>query len=167
MRARASFSRQTQSLSRPDGLTSYIWERPSAWGAFRRAGEPKGGALWSAASAAALALNPARVAEWWLVGYESRQLDRTEFDNDNVDAGDVGAGQSVTVLYEFVLAGTNITVAEGSFPEKAGRMSLVCHPFDPRSGYRPRNSAAAKFANLSVHPVRNCIACISPALWER
>ena len=118
----------------------------------------------SAASAAVLALNPARVAEWWLVGYESRQLDRTEFDNDNVDAGDVGAGQSVTVLYEFVLAGTNITVAEESFPEKTGRMSLVCHPFDPRSGYRPRLSAAAQFAILTVHPVRNCIACISPAL---
>ena len=46
------------------------------------------------------------VAEWWLVGYESRQLNSTESDNDNIDAGDVGAGQSVTVLYELVLAGT-------------------------------------------------------------
>ena len=33
-------------------------------------------------------------------------------DNDNIDAGDVGAGQSVTVLYELVLAGTSCLVAE-------------------------------------------------------
>jgi Ca-activated chloride channel family protein len=44
--------------------------------------------------------NPARVAEYRLIGYETRLLRREDFNNDLVDAGDVGAGHSVTVLYE-------------------------------------------------------------------
>lgn len=49
--------------------------------------------------------NPATVAEYRLVGYETRLLNRDDFDNDKVDAGDVGSGQSVTALYEIVPVG--------------------------------------------------------------
>jgi Ca-activated chloride channel family protein len=49
--------------------------------------------------------NPAAVAEYRLIGYETRLLDREDFDNDKVDAGDVGSGQSVTALYEVVPIG--------------------------------------------------------------
>ncbi|RZF65992.1 VWA domain-containing protein [Sphingomonas populi] len=49
--------------------------------------------------------NPATVAEYRLVGYETRMLNRDDFDNDKVDAGDVGSGQSVTALYEIVPVG--------------------------------------------------------------
>jgi Ca-activated chloride channel family protein len=49
--------------------------------------------------------NPATVAEYRLVGYETRMLAREDFDNDTVDAGDVGSGQSVTALYEIVPVG--------------------------------------------------------------
>jgi Ca-activated chloride channel family protein len=49
--------------------------------------------------------NPATVAEYRLVGYETRMLAREDFDNDKVDAGDVGSGQSVTALYEIVPVG--------------------------------------------------------------
>jgi Ca-activated chloride channel family protein len=49
--------------------------------------------------------NPATVAEYRLVGYETRRLQRDDFDNDKVDAGDVGSGQSVTALYEIVPVG--------------------------------------------------------------
>jgi Ca-activated chloride channel homolog len=49
--------------------------------------------------------NPATVAEYRLVGYETRLLNRDDFNNDKVDAGDVGSGQSVTALYEFVPVG--------------------------------------------------------------
>jgi len=49
--------------------------------------------------------NPARVAEYRLIGYETRLLDRADFNNDRVDAGDVGAGHTVTALYEIALAG--------------------------------------------------------------
>jgi Ca-activated chloride channel family protein len=44
--------------------------------------------------------NPARVAEYRLIGYETRQLERQDFNNDKVDAGEVGSGHSVTMLYE-------------------------------------------------------------------
>lgn len=49
--------------------------------------------------------NPATVAEYRLIGYESRLLARQDFANDKVDAGDVGSGQSVTALYEIVPVG--------------------------------------------------------------
>jgi len=49
--------------------------------------------------------NPATVAEYRLIGYETRLLNRDDFANDKVDAGDVGSGQSVTALYEIVPAG--------------------------------------------------------------
>ncbi len=49
--------------------------------------------------------NPATVAEYRLIGYETRMLNRDDFDNDKVDAGDVGSGQTVTALYEVVPVG--------------------------------------------------------------
>ena len=49
--------------------------------------------------------NPATVAEYRLIGYETRALNRDDFDNDKVDAGDVGSGQAVTALYEVVPVG--------------------------------------------------------------
>jgi Ca-activated chloride channel family protein len=49
--------------------------------------------------------NPATVSEYRLVGYETRMLAREDFDNDKVDAGDVGSGQTVTALYEIVPVG--------------------------------------------------------------
>ena len=44
--------------------------------------------------------NPATVREYRLIGYENRQLRREDFNNDKVDAGDIGAGHTVTALYE-------------------------------------------------------------------
>lgn len=47
--------------------------------------------------------NPARVAEYRLIGYETRLLNREDFNNDRVDAGETGAGHSVTAIYELAL----------------------------------------------------------------
>ncbi|MDC0603288.1 VWA domain-containing protein [Aliiglaciecola sp.] len=47
--------------------------------------------------------NPAQVAEYRLIGYENRVLNQEDFNNDKVDAGEVGAGHSVTAFYEVVL----------------------------------------------------------------
>ncbi|MSQ59247.1 MAG: VWA domain-containing protein [Betaproteobacteria bacterium] len=49
--------------------------------------------------------NPATVAEYRLIGYENRALNREDFNNDKVDAGDIGAGHTVTALYEIRLRG--------------------------------------------------------------
>ncbi|MEM7429079.1 MAG: VWA domain-containing protein [Pseudomonadota bacterium] len=53
-----------------------------------------------------LEFNPARVAEYRLIGYETRILKREDFNNDKVDAGDIGAGHTVTALYEITPAGS-------------------------------------------------------------
>lgn len=49
--------------------------------------------------------NPARVAEYRLIGYETRMLRREDFNNDQVDAGEIGAGHSVTAIYEITPVG--------------------------------------------------------------
>ena len=49
--------------------------------------------------------NPSVVQEYRLIGYENRALKREDFNNDKVDAGEVGAGHSVTALYEVTLVG--------------------------------------------------------------
>jgi Ca-activated chloride channel family protein len=50
--------------------------------------------------------NPATVAEYRLIGYETRALAREDFNNDRVDAGEIGAGLQVTALYEVTPAGS-------------------------------------------------------------
>ena len=51
--------------------------------------------------------NPDLVSEYRLIGYETRMLNREDFRNDKVDAGEVGAGHSVTAIYEFTPANTD------------------------------------------------------------
>ncbi|HET7563104.1 MAG TPA: VWA domain-containing protein [Rhodanobacteraceae bacterium] len=50
--------------------------------------------------------NPERVQTWRLIGYVKRNLQRTDFNNDHVDSGDLGAGANVTALYEITPAGS-------------------------------------------------------------
>ena len=66
--------------------------------------------------------NPSTVAEYRLIGYETRALRREDFNNDKVDAGEIGAGHTVTALYEVTPVGSDAaltdplrfgTVAEG------------------------------------------------------
>jgi Ca-activated chloride channel family protein len=65
--------------------------------------------------------NPATVAEYRLVGYETRLLNRDDFANDKVDAGDVGSGQTVTALYEIVPVGGPRTLGDLRYAEPAPR----------------------------------------------
>jgi Ca-activated chloride channel family protein len=50
--------------------------------------------------------NPATVAEYRLIGYETRSLRREDFNNDAVDAGEIGAGTQVTAIYEVTAPGS-------------------------------------------------------------
>ncbi|MGH6614895.1 vWA domain-containing protein [Sphingomonas sp.] len=50
--------------------------------------------------------NPAYISQYRLIGYENRALAEQDFDNDRVDAGEIGAGHQVTALYEVVPAGS-------------------------------------------------------------
>ena len=49
--------------------------------------------------------NPAQVSEYRLIGYETRALKREDFNNDKVDAGEIGSGHSVTAIYEITPVG--------------------------------------------------------------
>lgn len=49
--------------------------------------------------------NPATVSEYRLIGYETRALNREDFNNDRVDAGEIGSGHSVTAIYEITPKG--------------------------------------------------------------
>ncbi|WP_159996154.1 von Willebrand factor type A domain-containing protein [Roseomonas sp. 18066] len=53
--------------------------------------------------------NPARVAQYRLIGFETRQLRAEDLTNDRVDAGEIGSGRSVTALFEIVEAGSDAT----------------------------------------------------------
>lgn len=50
--------------------------------------------------------NPAQVQEYRLLGYEKRLLKREDFNNDKVDAGEIGAGANVTAIYEITPKGS-------------------------------------------------------------
>ena len=72
--------------------------------------------------------NPATVAEYRLIGYETRMLAREDFNNDRVDAGDVGSGQTVTALYEVTPVGGPSTVDGLRYESQAilGRRCANC-----------------------------------------
>jgi len=59
--------------------------------------------------------NPAYVSQYRLIGYENRALAEQDFDNDKVDAGDIGAGHQVTAIYEVVPTGAKGWMASRHF----------------------------------------------------
>jgi Ca-activated chloride channel family protein len=74
------------------------------------------------------------VAEYRLIGYENRQLKREDFNNDQVDAGEIGAGHDVTAIYEISLVGSG---AEASDPLRY-------------ASTRPMPGAGAELAHLKL-----------------
>jgi Ca-activated chloride channel family protein len=61
--------------------------------------------------------NPAVISAWKLIGYENRALAARDFNNDRKDAGEMGAGHSVTVLYEVIPAGVDDVEIADDRPE--------------------------------------------------
>ena len=64
--------------------------------------------------------NPAQVSQYRLLGYENRALREEDFDNDRVDAGDIGAGHQVTAIYEIVPAGEKGWIAPRRYEAGSG-----------------------------------------------
>ena len=80
--------------------------------------------------------NPARVHDYRLIGYETRLLNREDFNNDKVDAGEVGSGRSVTAIYE-------ITPADG------GRKPIDDLRYGKAAG-RARSAPDGEYAFLKI-----------------
>lgn len=90
-----------------NGNYAYIDSRDEA----RRAlGEQVAGTLYTIAKDVKIQVefNPAKVAGYRLIGYENRLLADKDFNDDTKDAGEIGAGHSVTALYEIVPAGQKV-----------------------------------------------------------
>src|SRR5689334_12497332 len=62
--------------------------------------------------------NPATVQSYRLIGYENRLLKKEDFNNDKKDAGELGAGHTVTALYEIVPIGAKSTVDKLKYQQK-------------------------------------------------
>ena len=80
--------------------------------------EELGGTLVTVAKDVKLQLefNPAEVHSYRLIGYENRMLTKEEFNDDKKDAGEIGAGHTVTALYEIVPAGKATRSSRGVDP---------------------------------------------------
>lgn len=63
--------------------------------------------------------NPATVSEYRLIGYQNRLLNEEDFKNDKVDAGDIGAGHTVTALYEIIPVGVPGYLSERRYADKS------------------------------------------------
>ncbi|MDE2595822.1 MAG: VWA domain-containing protein [Sphingomonadales bacterium] len=88
-----------------NGNYAYI---DSALEAKKVLGEQMGSTLFTIAKDVKIQVefNPAQVSQYRLLGYENRALREEDFNNDKVDAGDIGAGHQVTAIYEIVPTGT-------------------------------------------------------------
>jgi Ca-activated chloride channel family protein len=90
-----------------NGNYSYIDSQDEARKAL---GEQVAGTLYTIAKDVKIQVefNPAKVAGYRLIGYENRLLAAKDFNDDKKDAGEIGAGHSVTALYEIVPAGEKV-----------------------------------------------------------
>jgi Ca-activated chloride channel family protein len=102
--------------------------------------------------------NPAQVGSYRLIGYEKRLLTKEDFNNDKIDAGEIGAGHTVTALYEVVPVGAGPNPAasvppvdslkyQPTTPEGAGDTSkLIERPFVDTGALFANAAADLKFA---------------------
>jgi Ca-activated chloride channel family protein len=79
--------------------------------------------------------NPATVAEYRLIGYETRLLNKDDFANDKVDAGDVGSGQTVTALYEIIPVGAPRVTEDSRYVQRAAAASTPPVSRDSEYGF--------------------------------
>jgi len=91
--------------------------------------------------------NPAQVAEYRLLGFETRALAREDFNNDAVDAGDIGAGHTVTALYELALTGSAGRQVD---PLRYGGSSGAASPPAPAAAGEAEGSRAAEVAFVKL-----------------
>jgi Ca-activated chloride channel homolog len=94
--------------------------------------------------------NPAQVAEYRLIGYETRELRREDFNNDRVDAGEIGAGTAVTAIYEVTAPGSDALLNDplrygaAGATEGAGEMGFL------RLRYKDPGASASELIEVPI-----------------
>jgi len=108
--------------------------------------------------------NPGVVAEYRLIGYENRTLAREDFRNDKVDAGEIGAGHTVTALYEVALVGKPGLLGESRYGGGKAVTKTTLHA-DELGMLRLRYKANAGDAAQEIaSPVKRSVATASEDL---
>jgi Ca-activated chloride channel family protein len=100
-----------------------------------------------------LEFNPEAVERYRLIGFENRLLDKRDFANDKVDAGEIGAGHAVTALYEVKLKSrspANVATFRARFKQPDGHTSALVEKKLPMSIVRDSMEAATGPARLSL-----------------
>jgi Ca-activated chloride channel homolog len=112
-----------QLANKGNGNYAYI---DSAIEAKKVLGEEMGSTIFTIAKDVKIQVefNPAVVSQYRLIGYENRALRNEDFDNDAVDAGDIGAGHQVTAIYEVVLNGSKGWIADRRYGDKLPATAL-------------------------------------------
>ena len=94
--------------------------------------------------------NPAKVQAYRLIGYENRLLKDQDFNNDQKDAGEIGAGHSVTALYEIIPTGMVSDVKLPSIdPLKYQRPNAASTPDDGQN-YRQHHGPSDELLNVKL-----------------
>ncbi|CRM89585.1 magnesium chelatase subunit D [Pseudomonas sp. 22 E 5] len=96
--------------------------------------------------------NPAQVSEYRLLGYENRALKREDFNNDKVDAAEIGAGHTVTALYEIVPKGEKGWLEPLRYAAAPAAENTSAELAMLRVRYKP---AAGGASQLIERPIRN------------
>jgi Ca-activated chloride channel family protein len=94
--------------------------------------------------------NPAEVLEYRLIGYENRMLAREDFNNDKVDAGEIGAGHRVTALYEIVPAGGKGRIDPLRYGALSASASLSGELANLRLRYKQPNAEESKLLEYPI-----------------
>ena len=115
--------------------------------------------------------NPAAVQAYRLIGYENRLLRNEDFSNDKKDAGDMGAGHSVTALYELVPVGAKLDVTVGKTDTLRYQTAGTLKPASGQASTGARaellfvnvryKQPSDSVSRLMQHPVRNAVTTAS------
>jgi len=113
--------------------------------------------------------NPALVQEYRLIGYENRLLNREDFNNDKIDAGEIGAGHRVTALYELIPVGatgridaSRYTTSKAATGNAADELAYLRLRYKRPDNQHPDNEHS-ELLNYPIH--KNSIAnALSPEL---
>jgi Ca-activated chloride channel family protein len=122
-----------------------------------------GGTLFTVAKDVKLQIefNPARVADYRLIGYENRLLANEDFNNDRKDAGELGAGHTVTALYELVPTGAEKPLIDPlKYQLPQARSGSATEVFTVKLRYKEPQGSASK---LLAQPLAGAAVAIAQA----
>jgi Ca-activated chloride channel family protein len=134
-----------------DGNYAYI---DSAAEARKVLGQQMSGTLFTIAKDVKIQIefNPATVAGYRLLGYENRLLAKEDFNDDKKDAGEIGAGHTVTALYEIIPAGQALPESRPVDPLKY--QPVVIDSVSARGGIQPLSSQPSTLNELLTVKLR-------------